>query len=134
MKISHRGYIRHNAQMKAKAPRKWADIQKRAIAFRDARDWKQFHNPKDIALSMVLEAGEVMEHFQWKNEKEIKEHIRTHKAEIGEELADVLCYIAVMSKDLGIDIFEAFEKKMKKNEAKYPISKSKGRHTKYTNL
>ena len=141
--ISCGGYIRHNAGMKrgksaekktGKKLRDWADIQRRAIRFREERDWKQFHNPKDVALSMVLEAGEVMEHFQWKNAKEMEEHVRTHKGEIGDELADVLYYIAVMSKDMGIDIFDAFEKKMKKNEAKYPIAKAKGKHTKYTNL
>lgn len=138
MKISRGEYIRHNAGMKGskagKKLRDWADIQKRAIAFREERDWKQFHNPKDVALSMVLEAGEVMEHFQWKNEKEMAEHVRTHKGEIGDELSDVLYYIAVMSKDMGIDIFEAFEKKMKKNEEKYPIAKAKGKHIKYDKL
>lgn len=101
---------------------------------RDERDWKQFHNPKDMALSLVLEASEVLEHFQWRNGKEMEEYVRTHKGEIAEELADVLCWLAMMSHDLKIDLFEAFEAKMKKNEKKYPIKKSKGRHTKYNRL
>ncbi len=110
----------------------WRDVQKKAIAFRDARDWKQFHNPKDVALSLVLEAAELMEHFQWKNPGEMKKYVRSHKGEIADELADVLYWVAIMSKDLEIDLFKAFEEKMKKNEKKYPIKKSKGKHTKYT--
>lgn len=111
-----------------------AELTKKIIAFRDARDWKQFHNPKDVALSLVLEAGEVMEHFQWKNAAEIEQHIRTHKEEIGEELADVLYWILLMSKDLDIDIVQAMENKMRENEIKYPVQKAKGKHTKYDKL
>jgi len=106
----------------------------RIITFRDARDWKQFHNPKDVALSLVLEAGEVMEHFQWKNTEEITEYIKTNKNDIGEELADVLYWILLMSHDLDIDILKALDKKLLKNEEKYPIEKAKGNHTKYNEL
>ncbi len=109
-------------------------ITKRIIAFRNARDWKQFHNPKDVALSLVLEAAEVMEHFQWKNKKEIEKYIIKNKAEIGEELADTLYWILLMSHDLKIDVLDALNKKMKKNEAKYPVEKAKGKHTKYNKL
>ena len=108
------------------------ELTRKIIAFRDARDWKQFHNPKDVALSMVLEAGEVMEHFQWKDAKEVEEYIKTHKEEIGEEIADVLYWILLMTYDLDIDVLEALDKKMAKNEKKYPIEKTKGRHNKYT--
>lgn len=114
-----------------------ADIKQlteKIIAFRDDRDWKQFHNPKDMALSMVLEAGEVMEHFQWKNQEEIEKYIKTHKNEIGEELADVLYWVLLMSRDLDIDILDALSKKMVKNEKKYPINKAKGRADKYDKL
>lgn len=110
------------------------DLIKRIIDFRDARDWKQFHNPKDIAISLSLEAAEVMEHFQWKNGKELEEYIKTHKEHIGEELADVLYWVLLMSNDLDIDINKAVEKKMKKNEEKYPVEKAKGSHKKYTEL
>src|SRR3989344_3143009 len=112
----------------------WKEIQKKATAFRDARDWKQFHNPKDMALSLVLEATELMEHFQWKNGKEMDEYVRSHKGEIADELADVLFWIATMSNDLKIDLPKAFEKKMEKNAKKYPVKKAKGKHTKYTKL
>ena len=110
------------------------DLVKRIIAFRDARDWKQFHNPKDVALSMVLEAGEVMEHFQWKNKEEIEEYVKIHKNEIGEELADVLYWVLLMSHDLDINILDALDKKIRKNEDKYPVEKAKGKHTKYNKL
>ncbi|MCR4263561.1 MAG: nucleotide pyrophosphohydrolase [Candidatus Roizmanbacteria bacterium] len=109
-------------------------IRERIIQFRDARDWKQFHNPKDVALSMVLEAGEVMEHFQWKNSDEMQDHIIKHRDEIGDELADVIYWVILMCHDLDIDIFEAINRKMEKNEKKYPEDKAKGRHSKYTEL
>ncbi len=114
-----------------------SDIKKlteKIIKFRDERDWKQFHNPKDVALSLVLEAGEVVEHFQWKNREEIDKYIETNKADIGEELADVLYWVLLMSHDLKIDILDALDKKIKKNEDKYPLEKTKGKHTKYSKL
>jgi NTP pyrophosphatase (non-canonical NTP hydrolase) len=110
------------------------EILKRMLDFREARDWKQFHNPKDLSLSLVLEATEVMEHFQWKNGKELEEYAKTHKHEIGEELADTLYWVLLLSHDLGIDVFEALDKKMKKNEEKYPVEKAKGSHAKYNEL
>lgn len=110
------------------------DLIKKIISFRDARDWKQFHNPKDVSLSLVLEAGEVMEHFQWKSEKEIEEYVKTNKEDIGDELADVLNWVLLMGHDLDIDVFDALDKKIKKNEEKYPIEKSKGNHIKYDKL
>ena len=114
-----------------------SDIKKlteKIIKFRDARDWKQFHNPKDMALSLVLEATEVLEHFQWKTQKEIEEYIKTNKDDIGEELADVLYWVLLMCNDLEINIFDALRKKIKKNERKYPVDKAKGKHNKYNKL
>jgi NTP pyrophosphatase (non-canonical NTP hydrolase) len=110
------------------------DLTKRILAFRDARDWKQFHNPKDLSLSLVLEAAEVMEHFQWKNEKEMLEHLKTNKEEIGDEIADTLYWLLLMGQDFDIDILEALDRKLKKIEAKYPVEKAKGKHTKYNKL
>ena len=110
------------------------ELTQRIIAFRDARDWKQFHNPKDASLSLVLEATEVMEHFQWKNSEEMQKHLAEHAPEVGEELADVLYWILLMGHDFHIDVFAALEKKIMKNESKYPVEKAKGVHTKYTEL
>lgn len=102
--------------------------------FRNEREWKQFHNPKDVALSLILEAAELLEHFQWKDEKEIREYIKTNKEDIGEELADVLYWVLLMSNDLEINISKTLIKKIRKNEKRYPIEKAKGKHTKYNKL
>lgn len=109
-------------------------LTKRILDFINNRDWNQFHNPKDLALSLVLESAEVMEHFQWKNSEEMKEYIKSNKDEVAEELADVLYWTLLMSHNLDIDIKKAFELKMTKNEAKYPINKARGRHDKYNKL
>ena len=109
-------------------------LTKKIVKFRNDRDWKQFHNPKDIALSLILEAAELLEHFQWKNQEEIEKYIKTNKKDIGDELADVLYWVLLMCNDLEIDISRALEKKIEKNERKYPIDKAKGKHTKYNKL
>ena len=103
-------------------------------AFRDERDWKQFHNHKDLALSLVLEATEVLEHFQWKSAQEVEEHGKTSKTELSDELADVAIYLFELADNLQIDLPKAIAQKMKKNAVKYPIHKAKGRHTKYDRL
>lgn len=110
------------------------DLQAKIIKFRDQRNWKQFHNPKDMSLSLVLEAAEVMEHFQWKNAEEMEKYVKTHKQEIGEELADTLYWVLLLSHDLNIDLSKAFVKKMVKNVKKYPIKEFKGKHSKHKDL
>lgn len=109
-------------------------LTQRLIKFRDERDWKQFHNPKDVALSLTLEAAEVLEHFQWKNGAELDEYIKTHKNDIAEELADVFNWVLLLSNYLSIDIIKAAEKKLEKNKKKYPVKKAKGRYVKYDKL
>lgn len=110
------------------------DLIQKIIAFRDARDWKQFHTPKDLAISLLLESAEVAEHFQWKSDAEISEHLQKHKSDVAAELADVLYWVLLMSHDYKIDIAEALAQKLDENEKKYPISKSRGQHKKYTDL
>jgi dCTP diphosphatase len=114
-----------------------ADINKlieAVVAFREARDWKQFHNPKDLSISLVLEATEVLEHFQWKNAEEMAKHVKEHKEDVAEELADTLYWVLLLANDLDIDISEAFTKKIEKNNQKYPVDKASGNHRKYTEL
>lgn len=111
-----------------------SELTEKIRAFVKERDWEQFHNPKDMAVSLVLEAGEVLEHFQWRNNIEVEEYLKTNKKAVGEELADVLYWVLLMCNNLEIDIKEELEKKMKKNEKKYPIEKAKGNHRKYTEL
>jgi dCTP diphosphatase len=103
-------------------------------SFRDERDWMQFHDPKSMAASISIEAAELLEHFQWKSDKEINEYVKVHKVEISEEIADVAMYLFELADNLEIDLLEAICKKMKKNAVKYPVAKSKGVHTKYDKL
>lgn len=110
------------------------ELTEKIKKFRDNRDWMQFHNHKDMALSLVLEAAEVMEHFQWKSPDEIEEYAKTHRDAIGEELADVAVYLFELADNLDIDLAKAVEQKLKKNEERYPVGKSKGKHTKYNQL
>ena len=121
--------MRYNKQMSS-----FEDLTKKILSFCQERDWKQFHNPKDLAISLSLEAGEVLEHFQWKSKEEMAEYVKTNKKEIGEELADVLYWVLLMSHDLNIDLVESFNSKMQKNAKNYPIEKSRGRAVKHTKL
>lgn len=102
--------------------------------FRDERDWMQFHNHKDMALSLVIEASELLEHFQWKSKAEVEAYAKAHKGEIADELADVGMYLFELADNLGIDLLGAMDRKLKKNAQKYPVKKAKGRHTKYNKL
>lgn len=102
--------------------------------FRDERDWKQFHNHKDLALSLVLEAAEVLEHFQWKSPEEVDRYAKEAKADIADELADVAMYLFELADNLGINLPGAIDGKMLKNAKKYPVEKARGKHTKYSKL
>ncbi len=104
------------------------------LSFRDARDWKQFHNMKDMAISLNLEASEVLEHFQWKTQSEVDRHLDQNKPQLSSELADVLYWLLLMAHDGKIDLAEALQKKITENEIRYPVDKAKGNHTKYTDL
>lgn len=110
------------------------NLTKAVVAFRDAREWKKFHNPKELAIGISVEAGEVLEHFVWKTPEECLEHAHTHKEDIADELSDVLYSLLIMAHDLDIDLGEAFLKKLKKTGEKYPVEKSKGSSKKYTEL
>jgi NTP pyrophosphatase (non-canonical NTP hydrolase) len=109
-------------------------LQDMVVSFRNERDWQQFHNPKDSSISLVLEATELLEHFQWKSAEEMKKHVQDKKEDVGDELADVFYWVLLLAHDFDIDLSEQLGKKLEKNAAKYPVSKSKGKHTKYTEL
>lgn len=105
------------------------------LAFRRERDWEKFHTPKDLAISIVLEAAELLEEFQWKSEEEVARHVaREGRQRIAEELADLAIYIKLMAHDLKIDLDSAISAKIEKNRAKYPVEKSRGTAKKYTDL
>jgi len=111
-----------------------AGLQKQIQEFVDAREWDQFHNPKDLAISLSLEAGEVLEHFQWKSPEEVAKYLEAHKEDVGDELVDVLWYMILLANKADIDLSTAFQKKLQKNEDRYPVNKAKGSHKKYTEL
>lgn len=101
------------------------------IEFRDERNWRQFHNPKDLAISLSLEAAELLEDFQWKTSEQA---VEANFENIKEELADVMIYALMLSHDLNLDVKEIIQEKIEKNAKKYPVEKSKGTKLKYTEL
>ena len=109
-------------------------LAKMVVAFRDERDWKQFHNPKDLALSLVLESAELLEVFQWKDAAATQLTASTRKAALSDELADVFYYVLLMAHELEIDLPQALVSKLGKNADKYPADKAKGSNKKYTEL
>lgn len=102
--------------------------------FRDERDWMQFHDPKNMAISIIIEASELLENFQWKTKEEVQQYLKTNKNDVKEEIADIAMYLFELADNLGIDLIKAMEQKLEKNSKKYPIEKAKGKHTKYTRL
>lgn len=100
-------------------------------SFRDEREWSQFHNPKDLAISINLEASELLEIFQWSGNDLVCED---KLDKIKEELADVLCYSILMADRCGLDMDEIIREKMKKNGEKYPVNLAYGHKEKYTEL
>ncbi len=100
-----------------------ADLKRKALEFRDARKWAKYHTPRNMAISISLEAAELLEHFQWLTDEEIEKHLKGNgRAEIADEMSDILVYLLTMAADLGIDLSSAVESKMKKNAEKYPLN------------
>ena len=104
------------------------EIIQALLKFRNERDWEQFHNPKDLALAINVEAGELLELFLWKNANEAKEE------KIKEELADVFAFAFLLAEKYNLDVKKIVLEKIKRNAEKYPIEKSKGNATKYNKL
>ncbi len=103
----------------------------RVLRFRDDRDWRQFHTPKDLAISMNLEAAELLEIFQWSG---ADVECRDKLDKIREELADVLSYCILMADVCGLELDEIMNAKIDRNEAKYPVEMARGSAAKYTEL
>jgi dCTP diphosphatase len=106
-----------------------AELRELIQDFVDRRDWRQFHAPKNLAMSLAIEAAELMEHFQWISTEKSREIADEpgQIAEVSDELADVLCYALAMANQLNIDLSTAIRSKMKKNEQKYPAEEFRGR-------
>jgi NTP pyrophosphatase (non-canonical NTP hydrolase) len=107
------------------------ELQELIIDSRDKRNWKQFHNPKDIAISLLLEASELLENFQWKSRGEA---VEKNYEDMKDELADVFIYTLLLTNELNIDLEQAVKDKIKKNMIKYPEDKAYGSNKKYTKL
>lgn len=107
------------------------DMMNKVNKFRDDRNWRQFHNEKDLAISISLEASELLELFQWKSSQEV---VDSKKQRIKEELADVLIYSYMMADNMDFDINQIMSEKLKMDSEKYPVKKSFGKNSKYTEL
>jgi NTP pyrophosphatase (non-canonical NTP hydrolase) len=121
---------KQNSKIKMNLP----ELLKQIRAFRDERDWAQFHNPKDMAAALAIEVAELQEIFLWKTGEEIAQTAEKKRSEIEDEVADVAVYLLEFADNQGIDIEAAILAKMEKNAVKYPVQKSKGSSTKYTDL
>jgi NTP pyrophosphatase (non-canonical NTP hydrolase) len=109
-------------------------LQAELRGFAAERDWDQFHSPKNLAAALAVEASEILEHFQWLTEEQSRSLTTAKRDEVGDELADVLLYLVRLSDKLGVDLMTAANRKLQKNAAKYPVDKSRGNSTKYTEL
>ena len=110
------------------------EVIERIRQFRDERDWKQFHDPKSLAVSVAIEAAELLEEFQWLTADESRRHAAEKREAVSDEIADVAIYLLELADVVGIDIKAAILAKLEKNAVKYPVEKSRGTSTKYDKL
>jgi len=111
------------------------EINNKIIKFVEEREWDQFHNPKDLAISLSIESNELLELFQWKSEHDITELLNTEfKRKVQEEIADIAIYLILISNKIGVNLEEAVLDKLVLNDKKYPVLKSKGNATKCTDF
>ena len=110
------------------------ELTARIRAFRDARDWLQFHSPKDMAVAIVAEAGELLQHFVWKSPEESWLRAEAKKPEIADEIADVGILLFELADNLGLDLAAEMSAKITRNESRYPADKARGSNAKYNEL
>jgi NTP pyrophosphatase (non-canonical NTP hydrolase) len=111
-----------------------ADLTARIRSFVAARDWEQFHNPKDMAVAIAAEAGELMQHFVWQQPGQVEKRAVEKREEIASEIADVAILLFEMADLLGMKLGEVMEAKIERNEERYPADKSRGNNLKYNEL
>jgi NTP pyrophosphatase (non-canonical NTP hydrolase) len=109
-----------------------SSLTSRIQNFVDAREWRQFHNPKDLAVAIAAEAGELMQHFVWQQEDQIEERVRSKRDEIASEIADVGILLFEFADNLGFNLGDVMAAKMAHNEERYPVAKAKGNNLKYS--
>lgn len=110
------------------------ELTARVLRHRDEREWAQFHTPKELAVSLVVEAGELLALMQWKSGAELRAALDKRREQVCDELADVLHSTLLLASDLGVDLGAALAQKLDKDAQKYPVEKSRGRAEKYTDL
>jgi dCTP diphosphatase len=103
-------------------------------AFRDARDWRQFHAPKELAVAIVAEAGELLQHFIWQTPEQSEQRALEKRGEIGAEIADVGILLFELADNLGLDLAETMRAKLANNELRYPVGKARGSNKKHNEL
>jgi NTP pyrophosphatase (non-canonical NTP hydrolase) len=111
-----------------------ARLTQRVLRHRDERDWAQFHTPKELAISLCVEAAELLSLMQWRNGEELQQALAARRETVSDELADVLHSLLLLASDLQIDLAAALEQKLAKDARKYPVEKAKGKALKYTEL
>jgi len=111
-------------------------LKEKIKKFCEDRDWDQFHSAKELTIALIIETAELLEHFRWKSDKEVKKMFenKSRKEDIEDEMADVLYFLIRIAQKYNIDLSQALNRKMSKNEHKYPVEKSKGSNKKYTEL
>lgn len=110
------------------------EITARIRAFRDARDWLQFHSPKDLSVAIAAEAGELLQHFVWKSPEESWQRAEAKKPEVASEIADVAILLFELADNLGLDLATVMLEKIEHNESRYPADKARGSNLKYNEL
>jgi NTP pyrophosphatase (non-canonical NTP hydrolase) len=110
------------------------ELKEKVKNFCEVREWAQFHDAKELAIALSIEASELLEHFRWKSKEEVNNgfKIPEKREEIEDELSDIFYFVLRIAQLYDIDLSKALDRKMKKNEEKYPVEKSKGNHKKYT--
>ena len=103
-------------------------------SFVDARDWRKFHNAKDLAVAIAAEAGELMQHFVWQQDDQIEKRLEKNREEIASEIADVAILLFEFADNLGMNLGEVMQTKIAYNDIRYPVEKSRGNNLKYTEL
>jgi NTP pyrophosphatase (non-canonical NTP hydrolase) len=102
--------------------------------FVDARDWRKFHNAKDLAVAISAEAGELMQHFVWQQDDQIEKRLEKNREEIASEIADVAILLFEFADNLGMNLGEVMQAKIARNDVRYPVEKSRGNNLKYSEL
>ncbi|MEI6176036.1 MAG: nucleotide pyrophosphohydrolase [Verrucomicrobiota bacterium] len=111
-----------------------SSLTQRIQEFVDVRDWRQFHNAKDLSVAIAAEAGELMQHFVWQQDGQIDERIRKNREEIASEIADVGILLFEFADNLGFNLGDVMAAKLAHNEERYPVAKSRGNNLKYNEL